>query len=39
MGKKQINADAATLDEIPVPSQITRSGANATIGVVFRAIA
>src|ERR1700691_3631518 len=38
-GKKQINIAATILDHQPVPSQITRSGAIATIGVVFTAMA
>lgn len=38
-GKKQINAAAMTFGAIPVPTQSNKSGAIATIGVVFRAIA
>src|SRR5579862_6668072 len=38
-GKKQIKIAATILDHQPVPSQITRSGAIATIGVVFTAMA
>src|SRR6202034_235466 len=38
-GKKQIRIAATIFAHQPVPSQITNSGAIATIGVVFTAIA
>ena len=38
-GKNDTSAAAATFDHMPVPNQSTRSGAMATIGVVFNAMA